>query len=194
MVERKKLEELGFSFVSGQIISRVITQSDDVEKEKKDTIVAKTISDGYIDDKNVVKNSYKVKCDEKRLTKKGDIVIKSTLPFAAAVVDENHEGLLVSSFCILLSKKGDNISSDYINAWLNSFFIKNWAEERVSNTTIQSLNISVLKDLDVPIVSIENQEKISKIYKRHIENIKMTNRLLELDKELLNSTIMESII
>ena len=98
---KKSLEELKIKIIGGQIINRVIANESNNDEivETRGTIVAKTISSGYISDNEIITNNYKTKCDEKRITKENDVIIKITPPFAAALVDKKHEGLLVSSFC-----------------------------------------------------------------------------------------------
>ena len=96
----KRLEELNVEVIGGQIISRVLSDENDSIEIK--TVVAKTINDGYIDEDNLVINSYKKDVEEKRITKLNDIIIKLTAPFSAVKVDEDNVGLLVSSFCSII--------------------------------------------------------------------------------------------
>ena len=149
---KKSLEELKIKIIGGQIINRVIANENNNDEivETRGTIVAKTISSGYISDNEIVTNNYKTKCDEKRITKENDVIIKITPPFAAALVDKKHEGLLVSSFCMLLTDIPEEIKPEYLVAYLNSERGVAQVTSRMTGSTISTISVVALKQIYIP--------------------------------------------
>lgn len=183
----KRLEELNVEVIGGQIISRVLSDENDSIEIK--TVVAKTINDGYIDEDNLVINSYKKDVEEKRITKLNDIIIKLTAPFSAVKVDEDNVGLLVSSFCSIIRFNDEVINRDYFVAYLNSELCKKQVEDLMVGTGIQTLSIKSFKNILIPVPTIEKQEEIGKTYMNYLENKKLIKKLEILQKEKIQTMI-----
>lgn len=188
---KKSLEELKIKIIGGQIINRVIANENNNDEivETRGTIVAKTISSGYISDNEIVTNNYKTKCDEKRITKENDVIIKITPPFAAALVDKKHEGLLVSSFCMLLTDIPEEIKPEYLVAYLNSEGGVAQVTSRMTGSTISTISVAALKQIYVPILTIEKQNEICKAFNAYLNNIELSKKLIELSKEKVETLL-----
>lgn len=188
---KKSLEELKIKIIGGQIINRVIVNENNNDEivETRRTIVAKTISSGYISDNEIITNNYKTKCDEKRITKENDVIIKITPPFAAALVDKKHEGLLVSSFCMLLTNIPEEIKPEYLVAYLNSEGGVAQVTSRMTGSTISTISVAALKQIYVPILPIEKQNEICKEFNTYLNNIELSKKLIELSKEKVETLL-----
>lgn len=188
---KKSLEELKIKIIGGQIINRVIANENNNDEivETRGTIVAKTISFGYISDNEIITNNYKTKCDEKRITKENDVIIKITPPFAAALVDKKHEGLLVSSFCMLLTDIPEEIKPEYLVAYLNSEGGVAQVTSRMTGSTISTISVVALKQIYIPILSIEKQNEICKAFNAYLKNIELSKKLIELSKEKVETLL-----
>lgn len=188
---KKSLEELKIKIIGGQIINRVIVNENNNDEivETRGTIVAKTISSGYISDNEIVTNNYKTKCDEKRITKENDVVIKITPPFAAALVDKKHEGLLVSSFCMLLTDIPEEIKPEYLVAYLNSERGVAQVTSRMTGSTISTISVVALKQIYIPILPIKKQNEICKAFNTYLKNIELSKKLIELSKEKVETLL-----
>jgi restriction endonuclease S subunit len=188
---KKSLDELGIKIIGGQILTRVIAdeKGNDEIIETRRTIVAKSIASGYLDDDNIVINNYKTRCDEKRITKVNDIVIKITTPFAAALIDEAHEGLLVSSFCMIINNLPDNLLPEYLVAYLNSEEGIAHVSANMRESTMATISILSLKNLEIVIPSMDKQKKIAKAFNVYLNNLILTQKLISLSKEKLEALI-----
>lgn len=188
---KKSLEELKIKIIGGQIINRVIVNENNNDEivETRGTIVAKTISSGYISDNEIITNNYKTKCDEKRITKENDVVIKITPPFAAALVDKKHECLLVSSFCMLLTDIPEEIKPEYLVAYLNSECGVAQVTSRMTGSTISTISVAALKQIYVPILPIEKQNEICIAFNAYLKNIELSKKLIELSKEKVETLL-----
>lgn len=187
---KRTFEELQIKITGGQIINRVLSSGNDTV-ESRGTIVAKTISSGYIKDEDIVINSYKTKCDQKRITKLNDIVIKITPPFAAALVDKEHEGLLVSSFCMILNNLPEKLLPEYLTAYLNSEEGVKQVTSSMSGSTIATINVTSLKNISIPVPSIDKQKQIGDAFVKYLKNIELTNKLILFSKEKVETLIAE---
>lgn len=187
---KKTFEELKIKITGGQIINRVLANGDDVV-ETRGTIVAKTISSGFINDEDIAINNYKTACDERRITKFDDIVIKMTPPFAAALVDKEHEGLLVSSFCMILNELPDDLLPSYLTAYLNSEDGIKQVTNSMSGSTIATISVAALKNISIPVPPLDKQKDIGEAYVKYIKNIELTKKLISLSKEKYETLISE---
>ncbi len=192
IINMKKLSELGVIIIGGQIITRVIAdlaKGDEVVDANRKTIVAKTISNGYINEEGVVVNDYKTTVDEKKLTQEGDIIVKLSAPYNAAIIDKEHEGMLVSSFCSII-RKTENIDKRYLVAFLNSNIAQKQLENSVSGTMMSILSNGKLNDLRVLVPSNAKQKEIGEFFEKTIKNRTLLQKIIKLEDEKLASLIM----
>ena len=191
---KKTLRELGIKIYSGKIVQRLIAdplQGDVAVDLQRRTIVSKTVEEGYIDDDNIVLNDYKVMPDDEKLTKEGDIIIKLAPPYRAVIIDQEHEGMFVSSFCsIIRNVSPAKINKQYLIAYLNSEVCKRKFDLMTMGATAMAmLSNGKIYDLDVPIVDADKQAYIANQFFKMIENRQLLKRIIELEEEKLSSLI-----
>lgn len=188
---KKKLKELGLEIIGGQIVQRVIadeTRGEAVLDPNRKTIVAKTVSEGVIDDAGVVVNNYRTTFEDKKLTHKGDIIVKLSAPYNAAIIDEEHEGMLVSSFCSIIRNVVE-IDKGYLVAFLNSEIAQEQLKNSVAGTLMSVLSSGKLYDLEIPVPSKQKQEEIGILFYKIIKNRSLIKQLIELENEKLSCMI-----
>lgn len=181
-----KLKEF-ISITGGQIISRVIAdekKDDPVVDKNRRTISAKTVDKGRIDDENIVYNNYKAELDSKKLTKEGDIVIKLSAPYCAAVIDKDHEGMLVASFCSII-RDVEGINKDYLVAYLNSDKCSDQLSNSVAGSLMSILSNGKIMDLDIPVPSEEKQKEIGDIFMKSVKRRILIEKIAKLEEEKL---------
>lgn len=186
-----KLNELGVSLVGGQIITRVIVDAakgDQVVDQQRKTIVAKTISEGRINEDGIIVNDYKTVFDEKKLTHEGDIVVKLSAPYNAVIIDKEHEGMLVSSFCSII-RNVEKIDKRYLVAFLNSEIAQKQLANSVSGSLMSILSNGKLGELLIPIPSPEKQKEIGEYFAKTIKNRSLLEKIIKLEDEKLASLI-----
>lgn len=189
----KTLKELNVSITSGTIITRLVADSLKGETAAdfgRKTIVSKTVEEGYIDDESLLINDYKVEPDEKKLTKEGDIIIKLAAPYRATLIDKEHEGLLVSSFCSII-RDIKAIDKKYLVAYLNSDICVKQLEMRAVGTTIAMLSNGKLYNLPVPVPSADVQKSIGEYFEKTIKNRLLLKKIIEVENEKLARLIAD---
>lgn len=188
---KKKLKELGLDIIGGQIVQRVIAdvaRGEEVLDPQRKTIVAKTISEGLIDEEGVVVNDYRTTFDDKKLTHEGDIVVKLSAPYNAVIIDKDHEGMLVSSFCSII-RNVTQIDKKYLVAFLNSDIAQTQLKNSVVGTIMSILSNGKLGELEIPVPSIEKQEAIGLYFEKTIKNRELLKKIIKLEEEKLSALI-----
>ena len=191
VINMKKLKELNIEIVGGQIVQRVIA---DVERgevvldPQRKTIVAKTVSEGLIDEEGVVVNDYKTTFDDKKLTHEGDIVVKLSAPYNAVIIDKEHEGMLVSSFCSII-RNVNEIDKRYLVAFLNSDVAQTQLKNSVVGTVMSILSNGKLGELEIPVPSLEKQIEIGTFFEKTIKNRVILQKIMRLEEEKLTALI-----
>ena len=189
----KKLKELNIEIVGGQIVQRVIA---DVERgevvldPQRKTIVAKTVSEGLIDEEGVVVNDYKTTFDDKKLTHEGDIVVKLSAPYNAVIIDKEHEGMLVSSFCSII-RNVNEIDKRYLVAFLNSDVAQTQLKNSVVGTVMSILSNGKLGDLLIPVPTKEKQEEIGSYFEKTVKNRVLLAKIIKLEEQKLAALIAD---
>jgi len=189
----KNLRDLGAYILGGQIIQRVIAdveRGEEVVDHQRKTIVAKTVSVGLIDEEGIVVNDYKTSFDHKKITREGDIIVKLSAPYNAAVIDKEHEGMLISSFCAVI-RIIDEFELDkwYLVAFLNSEIAQTQLKNSVAGSVMNVLSSGKLYDLEIPLPSKEKQQEIGNLFKKIVKNRTLIKQMIKLENEKLNCMI-----
>lgn len=95
---------------------------------------------------------------------KGDIVINSISTYrgAAALVNENLDGLLVNNQVIILRPETDKILPEYLNIIFNSKYIQNQIKSISSGAVISFIPLNLLRELMIPVPPISVQKSMIK--------------------------------
>ena len=192
MNKQVKISDIkGLSFIGGQITSRI-----EVDEKKKDRAIGtvkvippKAIKAGKIEHEELYDVDYKTEFDEKKLTKEGDIVVKLSSPYDAALVTKEDEGLLITSFCIIIRNTGKNISSDFIAAFCNSGVYMRQVMKMVSGARVPMITIGKIKEVEVKLMSKEEQEQVALFYRNLCEKQVVMEKMISLEKEKLDTVL-----
>lgn len=187
----KTLKEI-CTLSSGSIITRLTADrirgevANDIGRK---TIVSKTVEKGYISDADVVVNDYKEIPNDNKLTKEGDIVIKLAAPYRAALIDKEHEGMFISSFCSVIRDLSKDVNPYYLTAYLNSDVCVAQLEQRAVGSVMKMLSNGKLGDLPVPVPNMETQVEIGDYFEKSVKNIALLEKITKLEQEKLNALI-----
>ncbi len=182
-----KLKDLNIEFTSGQIQSRIECKDESCDIKKVISIVPKAIENGYLNHDNLSSFNVLKDLDNLKLTKKGDIILKVTTPYDACIIEDNDEGLLIPSFCIKLRILDNRINPYYLLSFINSKSFYNICKNQAVGVAINIINISKIKEIEIPLISIHEQDLIANKYKNTIEKIKIMNEIVSLEHEYYDS-------
>ena len=192
MNKQAKLGEIkGLSFIGGQITSRIV--SDEMKNErvigKVRVIPPKALKAGKIEHEELYELDYKTEFDEKKLTKEGDIVVKLSSPYDAAFVTKEDEGLLITSFCIIIRNSGKNVSSEFLSAFCNSGVYLRQVMNMVSGAMVPMITIGKIKEVKVNLLPMEEQEQVARYYRNLCEKETIMAQIISLEKEKLDTVL-----
>lgn len=177
------LKELNVELIGGQIMSRVTVKDnlDDSVTEVRKVIIPKVInSDGTITIEDLPEEKLRVAADEKRITKIGDIVIKLSTPYDAAVIDEQSSGCLVPSFCAII-RHGAEIDTNYMLAYLNSSFCKEQLKQQVAGSNMAVLSVGKVASVLMPLPLKNEQIEIGNNYIKTQDRLKLIKQIVALE-------------
>lgn len=192
MNNQSKLSDIkGLTFIGGQITSRI--ESDAKKNEivigKVQVIPPKAIKGGKIEHNELYDLEYKTEFDEKKLAKAGDIVVKLSSPYDAAYITKEDEGLLITSFCIIIRNTSKNIYDKYLAAFMNSEVYLNQAKNMVSGAQVPMLTIGKVKEVFIKMLPLDEQKQVAKYYENLCEKEIVMAQIIELEKEKLNAVL-----
>ena len=190
----RRLEEL-CSIKTGAPTSRAKKISKGVEPKDVKVLLPRAMQGGFIiDDELAIETVGEVK--EENFTHEDDVVIKLSTPYDSVYIDKGHEGIMITSFGMVLRKKaGAELDMQYLSMFLN-LPQTNAVLQAVS--TGQSVAMAMLKrqtvaDIEIPLLPIERQQKLALLFQAVQERKRVYARLIDLDDELVTSQMTKSI-
>lgn len=189
-----KLEEL-CTIKTGAPTSRAKKIAEGIEPREVKVLLPRAMQGGaIIDEELAIETVGEVK--EESFTREGDVVIKLSTPYDSVYIDKAHEGIMITSFGMVLRKKDDaELDMRFLSLFLN-LPQTNSILQAVS--TGQSVAMAMLKrqtvaDIEVSLLPLERQEKLASLFQVVRERKNQYERLIELDNELVTSQMIKSI-
>ena len=184
-----KIKEVG-NLIGGQVISRVEAKpSVDKICGSVKILIPKAIKSGVISHEDITKIDLKTQVDEKKLTKVGDIVIKLSQPYDAAYITKNDEGLLTTSFCIILRGLRSDINLRYFVAFINSQVYKEQAMQMTSGATIPMLTKGKIEQIEFGLPDKKTQDLIVSMNEEIKEKEEIFEEIIRLEKLKLENLL-----
>ncbi len=180
-----KLEDIATISV-GQILTRV---NDPNSEMKYKVLQPRAISEGVIRDEFIDEACVSKKMDEDKLTKEGDVVIKLSTPYEAAVVDEAHTGLLIPSFCAVIRGQ-TSVNPSYLCALLNSSYVKEQIMRKIAGNIRVMVKISDLRMVKIPDVSESTMEMIGNEYRLSMRKMELLSQMIQIEKEIMDNNVL----
>lgn len=182
----KKLGDL-CTVMTGTPISRAKKLIDGESGNKVKVLVPKAMENGRIVDTEIAYETVtKVKDDF--FTKEGDVIIKASTPYDCVYIDAAHQGLLVTSFGMIIRKKQvSNLEMRYLAMYLNQPQTREMLQNVSVGVTLQLIKKPTVEGLDVPIVEDKLQKQLAALY----ENVQTRNeqclKMIAVGEELLGA-------
>lgn len=194
----KKLSDICAVVTSGQIMSRVSVETDK-EADGFETvgqvkvIAPKAISNGRVVQAELTEVTLTKLIDESRITKAGDIVVKLSTPYDAAYIDEDSAGLVVTSFCAIISGISEKYQPEFLSAYLNIPTVRETLKRSTSGLNVPLLRVNDLKALQIPDVELEVQKAAVKVLKLNQKKRGLLSELLAQCDKLEESVVLNAI-
>lgn len=133
---------------------------------------------------------------ENFVAKKGDIIFRMAFPLKIIEVDGEIEGKLINNqYCIIRMSNPSNktYNIEFIKWFLESEIAKQQLEKILIGTTIRSVPVAKLRQLKIPEINKEEQEKISRVVNTWNRE-KYLYRIMIKEKEKYYNSIINKVI
>ena len=128
-----------------------------------------------------------------KLTKKGNLLFRLVYPNKIIYITEELEGLLVpSQFCIIKTER-NKLNPIVLKWYLESDQGKASLRNKITGSIIKSIPVSNLKNLEIPAISLKNQEEMEKLISLWTKEKEITEEILE-EKEKLYNSYLEKMV
>ncbi len=193
MKQLMRLGDCNIQLIGGQIMSRITANEDKGEESIQDVrvVIPKSIHpDGTICVEEMPFEALRVEPDQKKIVREGDIVLKLSTPYDAAIVSKDSEGSIVPSFCAIV-KYGKEIDPGYLLALLNSEYCKEQLRKQVTGTVMTVLSVGKVANINIPIPAMEEQKKIGDAFFEAQNKLKLIRRIAALESKKNDIMIKE---
>lgn len=112
-------------------------------------------------------------------THKGDVIVKASTPYGCVYIDDDHAGLLTTSYSLILRPQNDQeIDMRYLSLFLNSHHSAREMCLMSSGAAIQLIKKKDLAMMSIPVPDDKEQERLGQLCDR-VQSIKKTCRSIE---------------
>lgn len=192
--ETMKLEEL-CTIKTGTPMSRAKAAASEDGAQPVRVLIPRAMSEGVVvDDELATEMVGNVKSE--LYTHENDVIIKLSTPHDAVYIDAEHEGVLVTSFGMILRvKEGAPLSMQYLSMFLNHPETRSKLQAVSTGITagMNTLKRRTVADIVIPLPPLERQEKLAELYAAINERKRQYRRLIELGDELVASQMTETV-
>lgn len=126
------------------------------------------------------------------LTHQGDVIVRLSAPYTAVLITEETQGFVVSShFCMIRVHEGKGVP-EYLKWLLNSQMVKAQIVKNSTGVTYASIKPSFYSELEIKLLTVEQQKKIALIYSASQKELALLDEL-KYNKERLYQTILNNL-
>lgn len=179
--------------MTGAPLSRAKKLASGDEGVSVQVLIPRAMEDGRIIDSELAQEKIsKIKKD--LFTKEGDIIVKASTPYDCVYIDKVHEGILVTSFGIILrAKSSDAVDMRYLITFLSQPHIKEKLQNMSIGVTIQLIKKAAISSLAVPVVSKKQQQKLAALYDNTQVRREQCLKLIEASEKLLKAEFSKTV-
>ena len=156
-----KLGEIA-SVRSGLVLSRKLARENPVQRYRLLNLRSIT-PEGYIDMNETDVFDAKETLPREYLSQVGDIVIRLSAPYTAVLVDEESEGMVVSSNFVIVRTDPQELLPEFLYWLLNTSEVKHRMFENSSSNMLGAVKPKFFADYEITPLPIPEQQKIAAI-------------------------------
>ena len=191
-----KLEEVT-QISSGLVLQRfgLDRKYSKMQKKKTNTngkmyyhITLKAVDDNKIDLNLLETIKVEKKVNERYLLKKGDIIMKLSPPFSAAVIEFNCKNLIGSSHFAIIRVK-DKFDPEYLTYILNGKYVQKQLNRLVEGGILSIIKINYLNEVKIRLRDKSEQLKYAKFFSLLSKRRDLKIRAMELEDVLIENVI-----
>lgn len=182
-----KLNELS-SVRTGLVLSRKEAKTADKCYEYHQLNLKSVSDDGTINIDETIPFYASEELSPNYLTQIGDIVVKTSEPYTAALITEEYEGLVIPSHFVVVRVDEATTLPQYIAWYLNKDLIKKVF--RMSCTgTLKQIKPSMVGETEIKLPTLERQRQVVELYDISRQELNLLKKQLSL-KEVYFKTLI----
>ena len=147
---------------SGLVLSRKLARENPVQRYRLLNLRSIT-PEGYIDMNETDVFDAKETLPGEYLSQVGDIVIRLSAPYTAVLVDEESEGMVVSSNFVIVRTDPQVLLPEFLYWLLNTSEVKHRMFENSSSNMLGAVKPKFFADYEITPLPIPEQQKIAAI-------------------------------
>ena len=156
-----KLGEIA-SVRSGLVLSRKLARENPVQRYRLLNLRSIT-PEGYINMNETDVFDAKETLPREYLSQVGDIVIRLSAPYTAVLIDEESEGMVVSSNFVIVRTDPQELLPEFLYWLLNTSEVKHRMFENSSSNMLGAVKPKFFADYEITPLPIPEQQKIAAI-------------------------------
>lgn len=175
---RLRLDEL-VSVKTGLVLARKQAKhpSDIIAKYRQLNLKA-IDSKGYIDADFLEDFSASERLKAEYLTQPGDVIVRLTTPYTAVLIDEDFAGMVIPSHFVVIRTRGKKILPEYLYWLINTDKVKALILQNVSSIMIGTVKPASYAEMEIELLTIDEQRKISELNLLAKKEIHLLDRLI----------------
>ena len=100
---------------------------------------------------------------EEYLSQRGDIVVRLTAPYTAALIDDTTSGMVISSNFVVIRIEDKQLLPEYLFWLLNTQKVKRKIYENTTSNMLGAVKAKFLTDFELTVLPVEDQYKIAQL-------------------------------
>jgi len=193
VIENVKLGDIA-DIITGLVVKRKeAAKGYDLYSEYKLLTLKSINQNGWLIEENLEKFKSLEEIDQKYLTSAGDVIVRMSYPYTSISISKKQENMVVPSLFVIVRTTNKSLLPEYISLYLNSDKMKKQYSKESSGSVIQTLKTSSFKNLEIPFLELNFQEKAIQLNDLMKKEKILLLELME-QKELLNNSIMTQIL
>lgn len=180
--------------MTGAPMSRAKKIAGDDDPVKVKVLIPGAMSSGRIDD-SLIATEEVSKVKEELFLREGDVVVKASTPYDCVFVDKRHEGLLPTSFGLILrARSQDAVDMRYLAAYLGLESINKELQSMSKGMSIKLIKKRDLEGLMVPVPTLEEQARLGSLYENTQGFKELCRAISEKSSVLLQSEFYRTVL
>lgn len=181
-------------FISSGLVSKRKEAPPDVEGFHYKILTLRSFNNkGFIEKENVDEFVSVEKIDDKYLARVGDIVIRLSNPFTAALIDQDNQGMIITSLFAILRPKENIVNPEYVVICLNSEFMEKQYLKDASGSALRIIKTSVIKDYNIKFPDLYRQMQIIELNRLMFRESNLLEKLVA-NKKQYNKAILDKLM
>ncbi|EGO0809513.1 restriction endonuclease subunit S [Campylobacter lari] len=127
-----------------------------------------------------------------KLVIEGDLLVSNSMSFGKPVIVKLQKGAIHDGW--LLLKEKINLNKEYFYYLFSSNFMYNFLSYQASGSTVKNLNIDKLKQIEIPLPPLKEQEQIASHLDElssHVKNLKQNYQAQIKDLQELKNSLLD---